>query len=397
MSIRNCVYIVGAKRTAFGTFGGALKDVSATQLAVVASKAAISEAGVDPKLIDSVIVGNVIQSQADAAYQARHISIHCGTKIQTPALGVNRLCGSGFQSVVCGVHEVLLGEADIVLTGGTESMSQCPYAVRNIRFGTKLGTDPKLEDTLWAGLTDSLYKSPMGITAENLGSKYGITRDQCDNFSLQSQLRWHKANQGGHFEAEIAPVTLETRKGPQEFKIDEHPRPQTTLEALKKLPTVFKKDGLVTPGSASGICDGAGAILIASEAAVKKHNLKPLARIVSYHVEGVEPTLMGIGPVPASRGALKKAKLTLQDMDMVEVNEAFAAQALSVQKELGIDNEKLNMNGGAIALGHPLGASGARIMASLTHELRRRKLKYGLGTACIGGGQGIAIIIENVF
>ena len=396
-SLRSAVYIVGAKRTAFGAFGGSLKSISATDMQVAATKSALEQAGVQGSDVDSVIVGNVIQSQADAAYLPRHVGLKVGVEIKTPCLGINRLCGSGFQTVINGAHEILLGEADVVVAGGTESMSQCPYAVRNIRFGTKLGADPVLEDTLWAGLTDSLYKSPMGITAENLAVKYGITRDDCDRFALRSQQLWAKSHEAGVFKAETAPITIKTRKGPAELVVDEHPRPQTTLEQLAKLPAVFKKDGVVTAGSSSGICDGAGALVLAGESAVKRHGLTPLVRIVSYHVEGCEPTEMGIGPVMAIEGALAKSGgLKLQDMEMVEVNEAFGAQALAVQKHLEISDDVFNTNGGAIALGHPLGASGSRIMTHLTHEMQRRGIKYALGSACIGGGQGIAIVLENM-
>eukprot|EP01135_Chromosphaera_perkinsii_P003101 Nk52_evm9s235 gene=Nk52_evmTU9s235 len=390
------VFIVGAKRTAFGTFGGALKGMSATDMQVAAAAGALAHAKVDAKNVDSVIVGNVIQSQADAAYLSRHVGLKLGVQINTPCLGINRLCGSGFQTLINGAHEIMLGESQIVLAGGTESMSQCPYAVRNIRFGTKLGQDPVLEDTLWAGLTDSLYSSPMGITAENLAAKYGISREECDAFSLRSQQLWKKASDAGVFKAETAPITLKSRKGPVEFAVDEHPRPQTEMSGLAKLPTVFKKNGTVTAGSSSGICDGAGALVLAGDEAVQKHGLTPLVKIVSYHVEGCEPTEMGIGPVMAIQGALAKSGgLSLKDMGIVEVNEAFAAQALSVQKELGIPDDVFNPNGGAIALGHPLGASGSRIMTTLTHEMQRRKIKYAVGSACIGGGQGIAIVLEN--
>lgn len=275
-------------------------------------------------------------------------------------------------------------------------MSQAPYAVRNIRFGTKLGADIKMEDTLWAGLTDSLIKTPMAITAENLAEKYGISREDCDKYSFETQQRWKAAQDAGYFAAEMAPIELKSKKGPIKMDQDEHPRPQTTLAQMAKLPTVFKKEGVVTAGNASGICDGAGAVIVASEEATTKHKLTSLARIVAYHVSGCEPKIMGIGPVPAITEALKKAGLTLKDMDLVEVNEAFAAQFLSVEKALGLDRQKTNVNGGAIALGHPLAASGSRIVSHLTHELRRRGGKYAVGSACIGGGQGIAIILENV-
>ncbi|PWA19794.1 hypothetical protein CCH79_00007021, partial [Gambusia affinis] len=396
------VFIVAAKRTPFGTYGGALKDHSATDLAEHAAKAALAAGAVAPELINSIIMGNVMQSSADAPYIARHVGLRCGVPIPAPALTVNRLCGSGFQSIINGAHEICLRESEVVLCGGSESMSQAPYAVRNIRFGTKFGFDLKLEDTLWAGLTDLHIKTPMGITAENLAEKYQITREDCDNYAYQTQQRWKAAmetsyvgpHEGGHFTAEIAPVEVKAKKGKASMTHDEHPRPQTTLEQMAKLPTVFKKGGTVTAANASGVSDGAAALVISSEEALKEHKLTPLARIVSYHVSGCDPSIMGIGPVPAITEALKKAGLSVKDMDLVEVNEAFAPQYLSVAKALGLDPEKSNVNGGAIAIGHPLGASGARITAHLVHELRRRGGKYAVGSACIGGGQGIAIVLE---
>lgn len=395
MSLIRSVFIVSAKRTPFGTYGGVLKDHSATDLAEHASKAALAAGGVAPELVNSVIFGNVMQSSADAPYIARHVGLRCGVPIPVPALTVNRLCGSGFQSIINGAQEICLKDSEVVLCGGSESMSQAPYAVRNVRFGTKFGLDLKLEDTLWAGLTDLHIKIPMGITAENLAVKYEISRDDCDKYAHQTQQRWKAAHEAGHYTAEIAPIDVKAKKGKVPMTQDEHPRPQTTLEQMARLPPVFKKGGTVTAANASGVSDGAAAVVIASEEAVKEHKLTPLARIVAYHVSGCDPSIMGIGPVPAITEALKKAGLTLQDMDLVEVNEAFAAQYLAVAKALGLDPEKSNADGGAIAIGHPLGASGARITAHLVHELRRIGGKYAVGSACIGGGQGIAIIIEN--
>ncbi|KAL6458683.1 hypothetical protein MHYP_G00321550 [Metynnis hypsauchen] len=391
MSLLRGVFIVSAKRTPFGTYGGVLKDHSATDLAEHAAKAALAAGNVAPELVNSVIVGNVMQSSADAAYIARHVGLRCGVPVPVPALTVNRLCGSGFQSIINGAHEVCLKESEIVLCGGTESMSQSPYAVRNIRFGTKFGADLKLEDTLWAGLTDLHIKTPMGVTAENLAEKYQITREDCDKYAYQTQQRWKAAHEAGYYNAEIEPIEVKARKGKVAMTFDEHPRPQTTLEQMAKLPPVFKKGGTVTAANASGVSDGAAAVVIASEEAVKEHKLTPLARLVAYHISGCDPSIMGIGPVPAITEALKKAGLALKDMDLVEVNEAFAPQYLAVAKALGLDPEKTNVNGGAIALGHPLGASGTRITAHLVHELRRRGGKYAVGSACIGGGQGIAM------
>ncbi|XP_029436041.1 3-ketoacyl-CoA thiolase, mitochondrial-like isoform X1 [Rhinatrema bivittatum] len=395
MALVRAVFIVSAKRTPFGAYGGFLKDHTATDLAEIAARAALTAGNVPPEIVSSVAVGNVMQSSSDAAYIARHVGLRVGVPVPVPALTVNRLCGSGFQSIVTGCQEICLKESEVVLCGGTESMSQSPYAVRNIRFGTKFGMDYKLEDTLWAGLTDLHIKTPMGVTAENLAEKHKISREECDKYALKTQQRWKAANDAGYFNAEMAPIEVKTRKGKEKLEQDEHPRPQVTLEQLAKLPSVFKKDGTVTAGNASGVCDGAGAVIIASEESLKEHKLTPLARIVSYHATGCDPTIMGIGPVSAINGALKKAGLSLKDMDLVEVNEAFAPQYLAVEKSLGLDPEKTNVDGGAIALGHPLGASGSRITAHLVHELRRRGGKYAVGSACIGGGQGIALIIEN--
>ncbi|EDO37843.1 predicted protein [Nematostella vectensis] len=396
MALSRPVYIVAAKRTAFGAFGGRLKDFTATVLGEHASVAAMESGKVDPATVDSVIFGNVLQCANDAAYVARHIGIKSKVPVTTPALTVNRLCGSGFQSIISGAQEIILGESDICLVGGTENMSQAPYAVRNARFGTKLGLDLKMEDTLWQGLTDMLPGLPMGITAENLAEKYNITREECDQFALLSQQRWAAAHESGAFTAEIVPVPVKGKKGPEQFAVDEHPRPETTIEQLAKLPAVFKKNGTVSAGNASGICDGAAALVLASEKAVKDHGLTPLARLVSYSINGVDPAIMGIGPVPSIKCALERAGKTLDDMDIIEVNEAFAPQFLAVQKDLGLDMSKTNVNGGAIALGHPVGTSGARLTVHLTHEMMRKGLKYSIGSACIGGGQGVALVLENV-
>jgi len=391
------VFVVAAKRTPFGTFGGSLKGHSPTDLQVLASQAAIQSAGISPDKISSVCIGNVLSPAApDAPYIARHVALKCGLPLPTPALIVNRLCGSGFQSIVNGAQEILVGDSEVVLTGGSDNMSACPYAVRDIRFGTKLGSDPKLEDMMWVSLTDMYTKTPMGVTAENLAEKYSITREEVDNFALRSQQTWAAAAQAGVFTDEIAPITLKSRKGEVEMTLDEHPKPKTTIEQLAKLPPVFKKGGVVTAGSASGICDGAGAVILASEEAVTKHGLTPLARIVGYGVAGCDPSIMGIGPVPAIESMLPKTGVTLGEVDQVEINEAFGAQTLACQKALDIPTEKLNTCGGAIALGHPLAASGSRISAHLVHKLRREGQKYGIGSACIGGGQGIAILFEKM-
>ena len=415
MVFKRAIYIVAARRTPFGTYGGKLKDFSATHLQELANRAVLKQANLAPEAIDSTIVGNVMQSSSDAAYIARHAALRAGLPITVPALTVNRLCGSGFQAIISGGQEIEMSDSHVVLCGGAESMSQAPYAVRNARFGTKLGQDLKLEDTLWQGLTDEYAKTPMGVTgelhlslcdpsqlwclAENLAKKYSLTRQDTDQYALQSQQRWKKAHDQGFFKDEIEPIKTKGKKGAEDvFDTDEHPRPQSTLETLSKLPAVFKKEnGTVTAGNASGVCDGAGAVLICTEEALKKYNLTPLARLIGYHVSGVEPTLMGFGPVPAIENLLKKTKKQVSDIDLFDINEAFAPQFLSCQKALKLPNEKTNVNGGAIALGHPLGASGTRITANLVYELKRRQGKYAVGAACIGGGQGISLMIERVW
>jgi len=391
------VFVVAAKRTPFGAFGGSLKSHTPVQLQVLASQAAITAGGVPADKINSVCIGNVLSSSSqDSPYIARHVALHCGLPIGTPALTVNRLCGSGFQSIVNGVHEILVGDADIVLTGGSDSMSGCPYAVRDIRFGTKLGMDPKLEDMMWASLTDVYCKTPMGVTAENLAEKFNITREEVDAFAVRSQQTWAAAAEAGVFNDEMAPVEIKTKKGKVSLALDEHPKPKTQMENLAKLPTVFKKGGVVTAGSASGICDGAGAVIIASEEAVTKNGLTPLARVVGYGLAGVEPHIMGIGPVPAINSMLDKVGVSLAEIDQVEINEAFGAQTLACAKALDLPLDKLNTCGGAIAIGHPLAASGSRISAHVVHKLRQNGQKYGIGSACIGGGQGIAILFEKM-
>jgi acetyl-CoA acetyltransferase family protein len=390
------IVIVAAKRTAFGTMQGSLKGISATDLAVHAAKAALEQSGVEKKVIGHVIVGNVMQTSADAIYCARHVGLKAGLPIETPALTVNRLCGSGFQAIVNGAEQILLGEAEVVLVAGTENMTQAPFQLRGARDGWAFGKAPPIEDSLWSALTDSYGNTPMAVTAENLAVKYGITREQCDEYALTSQQRWAAANEAGRFKAEIAPLDIATKKGTVSFAVDEHPRPQSTPEGLAKLAPVFKKDGVVTAGNASGISDGAAALVLASEEAAKKMGLKPLARLVQWGVAGVEPGIMGIGPAPAIRSALTRAELKASDIELFEVNEAFAPQYLAVEKELGLDRAKTNVDGGAIALGHPLGASGARITTHLVYELARRGGRYGVGSACIGGGQGIALVLERV-
>jgi acetyl-CoA C-acetyltransferase/acetyl-CoA acyltransferase 2 len=388
--------IVGAKRTAFGTMSGTLKAISATDLAVHAAKAAIAQAGIAADAIGHVIIGNVMQTSPDAIYCARHVGLKAGLPITTPALTVNRLCGSGFQAIINGAEQLLLGEHDAVLVGGTENMTQAPHILRGGREGWAFGKSPAVEDSLWSALTDSYNNTPMAVTAENLATKYGITRQECDAYALQSQQRWAAANEKGFFKDEIAPLSVQVKKNTIEFATDEHARPQTTMEILGKLPPVFKKDGVVTAGNASGICDGASCLVLTTEELAKSKGLKPLARLVQWGVAGVDPAIMGIGPAPAIKNALARAELKLSDIDVFDVNEAFAPQYLAVAKELGLPNDKTNVNGGAIALGHPLGASGARITTTLVYELARRNGRYAVGSACIGGGQGLAVVLERV-
>ena len=388
------IVIVAAKRTAFGTLQGALSEVSANDLAAHAAKAALAQSRLDAADIGHVFVGNVMQTSADAIYCARHVGLKAGLPITAPALTVNRLCGSGFEAVIQGAKEILLGDADAVLVGGTENMTQSPHVLRGGRKGWAFGKSPALEDSLWSALTDSYSNTPMAVTAENLAVKYGITREQADELALSSQKRWAAANEGGRFKDEIAPYDLVSRKGTVSFALDEHPRPQTTMEALAKLSPVFKKDGIVTAGNASGICDGAAMLVLTSADFAKQKGLTPLARVVGWGVAGVEPTLMGIGPVPAIRSALSRTGIAQDKIDLFEVNEAFAPQYLAVEKELGLPRDRTNVDGGAIALGHPLGTSGARIVTHLVYELRRRGGKLAVGSACIGGGQGIAVVIE---
>lgn len=390
------IVFIGGKRTAFGAFGGALKDVSATELSVVAGQATIEAAQMKPEDIQHVIMGNVVQSGADAAYLARHVGLKLGIPQNVGAYIVNRLCGSGFQSWIDAAQMIMAGDVQCVLAGGVEQMSQIPYVVRKARFdGLRMGNF-ELEDYMTAALTDAYAGIPMAMTAENLGEKYGITRAECDEYSFKTQQRCKVALDKNYFSAEIAAVKVTTKKGEVIVDKDEHPKPDIGLDKISNLKPLFKKDGLVTAATASGIVDGAACSLLTSESYAKAKGLKPLARVVSWASVGCDPKIMGIGPAPAARLALQKAGLSLDQMDLVEVNEAFAAQYLSVEKELKLNTEKTNVNGGAIAIGHPLGASGTRIMNHLVYELHRRQARYALGSACIGGGQGIAMIIERI-
>ncbi len=389
------VFILGGARTPMGEYNGKLKDLSALELGAIAARAAMERTGVKPADVDHVVYGNVLQTSSDAVYGARHVGLKAGLPIEVPALTVNRLCGSGIQAAVSGAHMILLGEADIVLSGGMESMTQAPHVIRGLRNGLRLGQG-QLEDTLWSALLDTHCGCTMAGTAENCAAKYGITREEQDAYAIRSQQLAEKAWKEGRFKDEVVPVELKSRKGVELFAQDDHLRPDSTMAGLAKLPPAFSKNGCVTAGNASGIVDGGAALVLASGTGVKKHGLTPLAKLTHWAYVGVEPTLMGMGPAPATRKVLERAGIALKDIDLIEVNEAFAAQYLAVEKELGLDRERVNVNGGAIALGHPLGMTGTRLLLTLTLELRRRGLKRGLATACIGGGQGIAAIVETV-
>jgi acetyl-CoA acetyltransferase family protein len=396
-SSRDVVFL-SAVRTPFGAFGGSLRQFSANELGAVAARAALERAGVEPGAVDHVIFGNALQTSADAVYHARHVALRAGVPVEVPALTVNRLCGSGFQAIASGAEQILLGEAEVVLCGGAESMSRAPHVVRGARWGEmRLGEAGQfLEDMLWAALKDTQCGLSMAETAEKLAEQYGVTREEADAVALRSQQRAKRAWDDGRMQAEIVPVTIPSRQGETLFNMDEHMRPDTTMETLGALRPYFRRDGLVTAGNASGIGDGAAAAVLASAAWASAQGLRPLGRLVSWGIAGVQPDIMGIGPAPAARKALARAGLTLDDMDLVDINEAFAPQFAAVARELGLDPARTNVNGGAVAITHPLAATGARITASLLHELRYRGARYGLGGACIGGGQGIAVVVERL-
>lgn len=394
--ISRSVVFLSAVRTAFGTQGGTLKDFNAQDLAVPTAVEALKRAGVRGDQVDTVIYGNVLQTSNDGIYMSRHVGLKAGIPQEVPALTVNRLCGSGFQAIVSGAEQILLGEANVALVGGAEAMSMAPHVIHGLRDGAKFGRSPAMKDLLWECLTDTYTGLAMAQTAEKLGDLYKLDRAEVDEIAYNSQARWAAADAAGRFNDEIVPFPIKSKKGIVEFKRDEHPRVQTTKEILAGLPPFFKKDGYITAGNASGICDGAASLVMADAAWAEANGLQPIARLVSWGISGCDPTIMGIGPVPASRRALSRAGLDLGKIALAEVNEAFAPQYLAVEKELGLDRSITNVNGGAIALGHPLGASGARITGTLIHELRRRKERYGLGSACIGGGQGMAVIVEAI-
>ncbi len=390
------VFIVSAARTAIGTFGGALKDFAPTELAALVTREALTRARVEADAIGHVVFGQVIGTEPRDAYVSRVAAVNAGIPHRTPALTVNRLCGSGLQAVLSAAQAIMLGDADFAVGGGVEVMSRAPFLVMTMRWGKKLG-DGALIDALNGALTDPFGHGIMGVTAENVASRYGIDRAAQDALALESQRRAAAAIAAGRFVEQILPVEIKVRGKPVRFATDEHVRGETTLEDLAKLPTIFKKEqGTVTAGNASGINDGAAALVLAGAKSVARLAQKPLARLVAYGHAGVDPSLMGIGPVPATRIALERAGLTIKDIDVVESNEAFAAQACAVARELEFDAAKVNPNGSGIALGHPIGATGAIILTKLIYELRRIGGRYGLVTMCIGGGQGIAAIIENI-
>jgi len=391
---RDIVVLSGA-RTPFGTFNGALKDISAIDLGAISAKAALERSGVDASDVDQIVFGNVLQTSKDAIYFARHIGLKVGAPIETPALTVNRLCGSGLQAIVSAAQSLLLGEGRIALVGGGENMTQAPFMIRGARAGLNLG-EHKLEDYLWESLVDSYCGLGMALTAENLATEYKLDRQTVDAYALRSQEAARHAQQLGWLAEEITPVTIKDRKGKEVVIDQDEGIRETSMEALGKLPSRFREGGVVTAGNASGINDAGAALVIATGAAARERGLKPLAKLVSWGVVGVDPAIMGIGPAPAIRQALKRADLTLDKLDRVEVNEAFSAQYLAVEKDLGLDRDKTNVNGGAISLGHPLAASGARLALTLIHELQRNHLRYGAASLCIGGGQGIAAIFQTL-
>ncbi|MBU5436735.1 acetyl-CoA C-acetyltransferase [Tissierella sp. MSJ-40] len=389
------VVIASAVRTPIGAFGGKFKDVSAVQLGTIVAKEALKRANIEPNVVDEVIFGNVLQAGLGQNV-ARQVSIHAGIPVEVPSFTVNKVCGSGLKTVALAAQAILAGEADVVLAGGTENMSQAPYLLKSARWGQRMGNGSIVDYMVQDGLWDVFNDYHMGITAENIAEKWNLSREEQDNLALVSQNRAEEAIKNGKFKDEIVPVEIPQRKGdPIVVDTDEYPRFGATIESMAKLRPAFKKDGTVTAGNASGINDGAAAIVVMSKEKAEELGVKPLATIAAYASAGVEPSVMGTGPIPATRKALEKANMTVADLDLIEANEAFAAQALSVIKELGLDTEKTNVNGGAIALGHPIGASGARILVSLLHEMDKRDAKNGLATLCIGGGQGIALVVKR--
>jgi acetyl-CoA C-acetyltransferase len=389
------VYILGACRTAIGSYGGGLKDIPAVKLGAEVIKEALKRAGISVEQIDEVLMGNVLQAGL-GQNPARQAAIHAGIPVEVPAMTINKVCGSGLRAVSLAAQLILLGDADCIVAGGMENMSLAPYIMRSARWGARMGNTELVDEMVYDGLTDVFNQYHMGITAENVAEEYNVTRAEQDEFSAGSQQKTGRALETGRFNDEIVPILIPQRKGdPIVFNKDEFPRAGTTVETLAKLKPAFKKDGTVTAGNASGINDGAAAVIVASKEFVEKHGLKPMAKILSYGSRGVEPSVMGVGPIEAVRKALDKAGLTVEDMGLIEANEAFAAQSVAVAKGLNFPMDRVNVNGGAVALGHPIGASGARILVSLIHEMDKRDERYGLATLCIGGGMGTALVVER--
>ncbi len=392
--MRKDIVFLSGVRTAFGAFGGTLKDISSTDLCVYPVKEALNRAGVSPEHVDHFICGRVITDSSQAPYQARHTALKAGIPVHVPAYNVNRLCTSGFQAIVDAAMLLQVGEGDFIVAAGTESMSRAPHVLWGARFGIPLGQS-NMTDFLMDALTDGYAGLMMALTAEKLGEEYGISREAADEYAYRTQIRAKEAIESGRLAEEIVPVEVPARRGKVTmFGVDEHPRPDTTLEGLARLNPYFKKDGVVTAGNASGICDGAGAMVLTTMDKVEKEGLRPIGRLVDWTAVGVEPSIMGIGPAPASRKVLEHAGLSWDQLDVIEINEAFAVQYLAVEKELELDREKVNVNGGAVAIGHPIGATGIRLTTTLLYELRRRGGRYGLASACAGGGQGMALIVE---
>lgn len=389
------VVIVSAVRTAIGSFGGSLKDVPAVDLGALVIKEAVNKAGIKPEMVDEVVMGNVLQAGL-GQNPARQAMVKAGLPVEVPAMTINKVCGSGLRAVSLACQMILAGDDDIVVAGGMENMSRAPFVLNTARWGQRMGNGQMVDEMITDGLWDAFNQYHMGITAENIAEKWGITREMQDEFSAASQCKAEAAIKSGRFKEEIVPVVIPQRKGdPKVFDTDEFPRFGTTPQTLAKLKPAFKKDGTVTAGNASGINDCAAALVVMSGEMAKKLGLKPMAKIVSYGTKGLDPSIMGYGPFYATKKALEKANLTVEDMDLIEANEAFAAQSLAVAKDLKFDMNKVNVNGGAIALGHPIGASGARILVSLLHEMEKRDAKKGLATLCIGGGMGTAVIVER--
>ena len=396
MKVNKDIVIVDGRRTPYGAFGKSLKDHSATDLGVESTTALFNATDIAPDKIEHVIFGNALQTSPDAIYLARHVALRCRIPRQVPAVTVNRLCGSGFETIIQAARHILLGEEEVILAGGTENMSMAPHCLWGARWGDMRLSDGKMVDLLWTALTDSYSGCSMAQTAENLADQFDISREAADEYAYRSQMRASEAWGAGKMQNEVSPVTVETKKGEQTIDTDEHIRPDTSLKKLAKLKPYFKKDGTVTAGNASGICDGSGSVIVTSAERAEKEGWNPIGRLHGWGIAGVEPSIMGIGPVEASQKALANVSMDLDDMALVEVNEAFASQYLAVEKELGLDREITNVNGGAISIGHPLASSGTRLTITILKELQRRKEQFGLATACIGGGQGAAVILEAI-